>query len=367
MSVFNTHSDSILRIDLDALADNYALLSTRFKSGVCSAVVKADAYGLGMAPIAKKLKSKGCNHFFVATLDEAIELRSIISDTHIYAFNGISRNQERYFLENNIVPVLNSPEQVVRWKAAADEMGKRLPAILHFDTGMNRLGLDWYELENVMKSDASEALDFEYVMSHLACAETPDHPLNATQLRLINKARSLFPGSGISFASSSALFLDERYHFDLARPGCALYGINPTPGRLNPMKNVVTLTTKILQVRVIDTVTTVGYGATCDLARGSTVATIPVGYADGMFRSLSSIGKVYIAGHIVPIVGRVSMDLITLDISNLPESVLHKELDVELIGENMPLEKVAKAADTNGYEVLTNLGSRFSREYVGRV
>lgn len=363
----HSHSDSILHIDLDAVVRNYQLLLAKMKGKECGAVVKADAYGLGVKPVALALKKAGCERFFVATLDEGIELRQILSEAFIYVFNGISRSQEAYFIEHHLIPVLNSPEQVLRWEMQAKNMDERLPAILHIDTGMNRLGVDLFEAENIMQGDACEVIDFEYIMSHLACSDMPHHPLNNVQLKLLNQARRLFPGSGVSFANSSGLFLDERYCFDLSRPGCALYGINPTPGKMNPMQHVVRLTSQIIQTRVIDRVTTVGYGATCDLAKGSVVATVPVGYADGFLRSQGNIGKVVIAGQKMPIVGRVSMDLITVDISNLAEQFRSEGTEVEVMGEHMPVDIVAKAADTNGYEVLTRLGKRFMREYKGGV
>lgn len=358
-------ADTTLYVNLKAIKENYRQLCGRIASGECAAVVKADAYGLGLNEISLALKETGCKHFFVATLDEAIHLRFALPTAKIYVFNGIGRGQESYFLEHGLVPVLISPEHVVRWEVAAAENDKRLPAILHIDTGMNRLGMDLFEAENVLKSAASEVLDFEYIMSHLACADTPEHPQNKSQLKQINAARRLFPGSGVTFANSSGLFMDASYHFDLGRPGCGIYGINPTPGKMNPMKNVVSLISKVLQIRTIDTNTAVGYGATCDLAKGSVVATVPVGYADGYLRSLGNYGKVLVAGHVAPVVGRVSMDLITVDISNVPESDLGEDIPVELIGENLPVDAVAKAADTNGYEVLTRLGSRFTREYTG--
>lgn len=366
MATIVSHADTILRVNLDAIAENYRILAARMDGGECGAVVKANAYGLGVHEVAKTLKGAGCKRFFVATLDEAIQLRTILPKEDIYVFHGVGRGQEKYFVEYKLTPVLNSREQVLRWEIAAGEYGRQ-EAILHIDTGMNRLGMNLEDAENVLTSAAPQVIDFEYIMSHLACAEIPDHPLNKSQLSQITAARRLFPGSGVSLANSSGLFLNGNYHFDLARPGCALYGINPTPGRLNPMQNVVTLVSKVLQTRVIDTNTTVGYGATCDLARGSVVATVPVGYADGYLRSLGNCAKVVAAGQKVPVVGRISMDLITIDLSNVPEEVVREGMEVELIGAAMPVDEVAKAADTIGYEVLTRLGQRFAREYVGGV
>jgi alanine racemase len=358
------HADTKLRINLDALVENYNLLASRMQAGECGAVVKSNAYGLGVHEVAVALNRAGCKRFFVATLDEGMELRAILPEATIYIFHGVGQEQETVFFEYKLIPVLNSPEQVMRWEIAAGQYG-RLPAILHIDTGMNRLGVSLEQAESIMKGVASQVLDFEFIMSHLACADIPEHPLNNQQLKQINAARHMFPGSGISFANSSGLFLDKSYHFDLARPGAALYGINPTSGRLNPMKNVVTLMSKAIQIRTIDTNTTVGYAATCELARGSTVATVPVGYADGYLRSLSNCGKVIVAGHEAPIVGRISMDLMTVDLSNIPEAVIREGMPIEIMGEHLSVDEVAKAADTNGYEILTRIGRRCMREYIG--
>ena len=357
-----THADATLIIDLDAIASNYRYLRDKAASAECTAVVKANAYGLGVEPVARKLAEEGCQRFFVATLDEALELRDILPDHTIYIFHGFRNGQEQLLLEHKLIPVLNTLEQLEQWNRLSSLQAEQLPAILHIDTGMNRLGLSIQEAE-VLNADDYSHINLHYIMSHLACISQPDHPLNKEQLKRVNHIRKHFPGIPVSLCNSGGVMSDTCYHFQMVRPGCALYGINSLRDTASPLKQVVTLTAKIIQIREIDTPQTVGYGATHKVAAGSRLATVPVGYADGYLRCLSN-QDVYgiIHGTHVPIVGRVSMDMVILDITGRDDIATGDE--VELLGDSFTVDQIAAQANTIGYETLTRLGSRYKRIYI---
>lgn len=356
-----------LFIDLDALAGNYRLLSERVAPAACAAVVKSDAYGLGVGPVAAALHAAGCRFFFVATLEEGIALRRFLGekgDARIAVFHGPYSGEEKDYLHHALIPVLNSPAQAERWVRGA---GGRLdaPAILHVDTGMCRLGFSERELVRLCEGGAPPiSRHVLLLMSHLACANEPAHPKNAEQLIRFRYARSLLPGVEASLANSSGIFLSPDFHFSLARPGCALYGINPTEEK-NPMRAVARLTAPILHVRHLDRDETVGYGATASLAAGSRAAIVQLGYADGMLRCLSNAGYAFIGGMKAPILGRVSMDMIALDVSHVPETALSQP--VEFLNDAYTVNDLAHQAGTIGYEVFTRIGARVRREYMGGV
>jgi alanine racemase len=341
-----------LTINLSAITSNYKLLSEKVK---VAAVVKADAYGLGMAKVAPALFEAGAREFFVANLDEALSLRKILPKCSIGVFHGLQKGEEREFSANNLTPVLNDIYQIKLWRQHAD----KLSCIVHFDTGMNRLGLSQNDVNTAV--DLLKNLNVQYIMSHLACADEPQHPKNLQQLQKMQTIKAVFPNIPISLANSSGVFLGDEYLFDMARTGIAMYGGNPTPNTKNPMQNVVNLRSQILQIRNIDTAQTVGYGASYELKDGAKIATLPVGYADGYFRSLGNNSFCAIGGVKVPLVGRVSMDLITVDVSGLNVSVGD---EVEIIGDTITIDDVANAAGTISYEVLTNLGGRYFRKWV---
>lgn len=341
----------VLTIDLAAVAANYRLLAQRFTGPECASVVKADAYGLGVDRVAPALAKAGCRTFFVATLEEGVKLRSILPEAHIFVFHGPYPGEEADYPAHRLLPVINSLPQYERWRNTG------APFALHVDTGMNRLGLSLLELQGL--SGPAPAL----LMSHLACGNEPDHPLTSLQLERFLAAAQKFPGVPASLCNSSGIFLPESYHFSLARPGCALYGINPASGE-NPMHGVAKLTAPILQLRTLEKDEPVGYGATCILPRGSRVATVQLGYADGLLRSLSNHGFATISGIRTAFAGRVSMDMVMLDVSHVPESSLTTATEVEFLGASIPVDAMAEAAGTIGYEVFTRLGSRVSREYL---
>lgn len=341
-----------LLIDLGAIADNLRDLRARHPSGPVAGVVKADGYGLGAGAVGRTLAGAGCRHFFVAQLSEGLALREALGEgPMIGVLGGFPPGADA---GAGLTPVLNAPEDVAMARAAG-----LTGAILHVDTGMERLGLSAAEL--AAAGDLS-GLGLRYVMTHLACADEPSHPLNAVQARRFAAARALLPGVPGSFANSAGLFLGPDFASDLARPGCALYGINPTPGRPNPMRVALRLSVPILQIRAVPAGTTVGYGATWTAPRPSRIATIAAGYADGYLRSLSSRGIGILAGRPVPLVGRVSMDLITLDVTDVPEARPGDR--VELIGPEQTPDAVAALAGTIGYEILTSLGARYRRRHL---
>lgn len=359
---------AVLSIDLRKIVANWQLLRARVAPAQCAAVVKADAYGLGNAQVAPALLDAGCKVFFVATIDEGIALQQTLRDSEaariVHVLNGIMPATETDLAENALRPVLNSLGEIDAWAALARRHGRPLPAALHVDTGMSRLGLTAEDL-NVLADDPSrlDGIRVTLVMSHLACADDPEQQLNVHQLAMFSAARVRLPSAASSLANSSGIFLGADFWGDLVRPGAALYGIAPVPGQPNPMQAVVRLHGRIVQVREIDTGSTVGYGATHQAAGRERIATVAVGYADGFLRSLSNRGSGYIGSRRVPLVGRVSMDLITFDVSDIPPSTISPGDMVELIGPHHSVDAIASEAGTIGYEILTSLGARYARVY----
>jgi alanine racemase len=352
---------AVLHIDLAAIVANWRALAARAAPGAVAGVVKANAYGLGAVPVARALNAAGCRHFFVAHLSEGMALRAALgAGPMIAVLDGFPPGADE---KAGLVPVLNSLGDVLAHGAAGRKAGRAQHALLHLDTGMARLGLDAGELARLAEDHSLLAgLDLLYVMSHLACADEPDHPLNAEQATRFARACAGLPRLPRSFANSSGLFLGSDYASDLARPGCALYGINPTPGAPNPMLPVIRLEAPILQIRDIPAGASVGYGASFVAARPSRIATIAVGYADGYLRCLSGQGVAAYRDMILPMMGRVSMDLITLDVTDAPGIAPGDVL--QLIGGAAPSpDDLAARAGTIGYEILTSLGDRYRRAY----
>ncbi|MDA0228718.1 MAG: alanine racemase [Proteobacteria bacterium] len=369
----NAFAGAQLSIDLDAIAANWRALAARLEAGArAGAVVKADAYGLGMAAVAPALHGAGCRDFFTASLDEAIALRAVQADCRIYAFFGPLPGEAAEYSRHALTPVLNDLGQIELWRAHIHQGGTQ-KAVLHIDSGMSRLGLPPEEVAClVAEPERLAGLDIALVMSHLACAEQPETAMNEAQLSEFKTAlAALNPVAAAaesSLANSSAIFLGPRFQFDLVRPGAALYGLNPTPGKANPMSEVVRLEGKILQVRRVDSPRSVGYGAAHVVTRPSRIATVPVGYADGYLRSASNQATnracAYVRGARVPIVGRVSMDMITLDVTDIPREHAQPGALVNLIGGPHSIDAFAAEAGTIGYEVLTSLGRRYRRRYI---
>jgi alanine racemase len=355
-----------LTIDLGALRDNYLTLRAMAPNSITSAVVKANAYGLGADMVAPVLYNAGCRHFFVAHIDEAIALRlRIAGDAEIFVLNGLQPGNETSCAAMNLTPVINCLEQLAQWSAHAANLGKTLPAALQIDTGMSRLGMSSSELETVKTSpDLLNGIAITFVMSHLACADEPEHIANGAQLAVMRKAALMFPDAPVCFANSGGIFLGADYHNAVMRPGIALYGGAPSTLRPNPMKPVVRLDVAVVQTRTVPADTFVGYGGSLRTTGETRLATIAAGYADGLPRSLSSKGAAYFNGVRLPIAGRVSMDSISLDITALPEGTLKHGSLVQLIGPDQTLEDIAEDAGTIAYEILTGLGQRYRRTYI---
>jgi alanine racemase len=360
-----------LTIDLSAIEANWRTLSSRTLPIESAAVVKADAYGCGLEAVTTRLAKAGCRTFFVADIAEGRQARAIARDAVIYVLNGLLPNTAQAFADANLRPVINGPAELAEWDAFMAGANWRGGAALHVDTGMNRLGLSPDEAVAVSARVQLENHGFTLLMSHLACAETPSHAMNDRQIRLFRELRILFRGVASSLANSSGIFLGgSTVHCDLVRPGMALYGCNPTPGKANPMRPVVELKGRIVQVRELKRGDTVGYGAIFTAQRASRLATVAVGYADGILRSAAadrnkSAAQVIVAGKRCPLVGRVSMDLISVDVTDVPDGRARRGDFVTLIGGDLGVDELAAALGTISYEVLTRLGRRLHRVYKG--
>jgi len=359
---------AVLTIDLAALAANWRELAARAAPAECAAVVKADGYGCGIASVSAALAKAGCRTFFVAELAEAHSVRRVAPSAAIYVLNGLAPGTADAFAQCDLRPVLGSLVELAEWQEFRVAAGWRGAAALHVDTGMNRLGLTGKQAADVAAGDGSRS-SIGLLMSHFACAEEPSHPLNARQMAEFREVRALFPGVPASLANSSGIFLGPDAHHDLVRPGVALYGANPTPGHLNLMRSVVRLEARIVQVREVAPGETVGYGATWTAHRPTRVAILALGYADGMPRAASASdtkpgAEARIAGRRCPIAGRISMDLVAVDVTDLPDDIPRRGDFAALLDEEIGVDELASHARTIAYEVLTRLGRRYRRIYV---
>jgi len=359
-------ASAVLEIDLAGIVANWRLLAARVEPAGCTAVVKADAYGLGAREVSAALAAAGCRLFFVATLDEAIALRLVLpASCEIAVLDGPLSGSAEEFVSYQLVPVLNEPGQIAEWAGIARRHGG-LPAILHVDTGMARLGLSVREFERLAdKLSQQSATRWRALISHLACSDEPQHPLNDIQLERFSAARRRLPQLPASLAASSGIFLGPEFHFAFVRPGAALYGVNPQPGGPNPVHQIVRLKGRILQIREVDRGQTVGYGATHVMDAPGRLATVAVGYADGWLRSVSQRGSGRVGGRRVPLLGRVSMDLMVFDVSDVDPTLARPGGFIELLHEDHGVDAAAAAAGTIGYEILTALGRRYHRVYRG--
>ncbi len=361
------HYDSVrckFTIDLTIIRNNYLTLQKICPTSEVGASVKANCYGLGIEKIAPILEDAGCKNFFVADRDEGVKLRNILQkiQSNIYVLNGYFPNDEDIFIKYNMVPTLNSKEQLNSWQNYAHKKGQKLKAVIHFNTGLNRLGVNEDELDNFYNT----GLDIILVMSHLSCAEDLQSPANNEQLSKFIKLVANFPHSKRSLANSSAIFLGKEYHFDIVRPGAAIYGINPTPYLENcPIKNPLKLTAPIISIKQLNKGDYVGYNRTYMAKKDMKIATLPFGYADGYPRVLSNKGAVFINNNKAEIIGRISMDLVNIDVSNIPENDLFLGQEVEIISNQITPDDIAKLTDTNAYEILTMFdGARHKINYV---
>ena len=354
----------ILTIDLGAIVANWHELGRRAMPSECAAVIKANGYGCGIEPVARTLTAAGCKTFFVADLSEARRVRAVVAEPAIYVLNGLLPGTAAAFAENNARPVIGSLVELAEWDAFCAGNQWRGGAALHVDTGMNRLGISANEAAALAPRIRAEKHGITLLMSHLVSAEQPGHPLNEQQIKLFREVRLLYRGIPGSLANSSGIFLGSAAHCDMVRPGAALFGVNPTPGRRNPMRPVVGLQARVVQVRTVPKGETVGYNATWTAKHATRIAVVAVGYADGYPRAASATdaapgADAIVGGTRCPIAGRVSMDLVAIDITALPDHSLRRGDFVTLLGSEIGVDELAAAAGTIGYEVLTSLGHRY--------
>lgn len=362
-----TYEGGHLTIDLAAIRTNYAVIAARVAPARVAAVVKADAYGLGAVAVVQALVAEDCRDFFVAHLAEALELKPFLpADAHLYVLNGLPPGAEAACAAAGVLPVLNSWEQAMAWRDLAVRQQRRSPAVLQIDTGMSRLGLSPEDVARLGEVPAFfDQVEIKLVMSHLACADMPGALANREQLARFEALAGLLPLAPRSLANSAGSFVGPAFHGDLVRAGLALYGAGPFEGMASLMHQAVRLDARVIQVRTVQSGTGVGYGLTFTASRNTQIATVAVGYADGWPRRLGGRGAAYFKGVRLPIIGRVSMDSMTLDVTALANGALTPGDTVELIGPHQTLEDVAADADTITYEILTNLGRRYRRTYVG--
>jgi alanine racemase len=357
----------ILRINLGNIKYNYEILKKICTNSDVGAAVKADSYGLGVSQIAPVLLESGCKHFFVANCDEGVELRSIIgNNANIYVFHGVFQDELETFLQYGLVPILNHTGQIEIWQKYASRLNRKLPCFIHIDTGMHRLGMSESQISDLDMNFHASNLEILCLISHLSSAEDIDSDQNIVQLKRFNKLSEKFHNTTKSLANSSGIFLGEEYHFDLVRPGAAIYGINPTPYmNKSIIKPVVSLDAPIIQISSLPVGESLGYNAAYTNKGTSSclIATIPVGYADGFLRHFSNKGKVIIDGYEASIIGKVSMDLTIIDVSQVPENSIYLGQKVQVLGENLTADTISTLCGTIGYEILTSLGSRYERVY----
>lgn len=360
-----------LTIDLDAIRQNYRTLASLASGAECAGVVKANAYGTGAEVVAPQLAAEGCRTFFVATVDEALRLRTVLEQADIYVLDGLPPGCGPLFTDRNLRPVLGSPPEIEEWASHCQNAGARLPAAVHIDTGMNRLGLSAREVADLGETQSLfDDFQLSLVITHLACADDPEDPMTERQRVSFDALCQRLPSAPASLANSAGIMAGELYHYDMVRAGVALYGGHARAGHEDLMKPVVRLEGRIAQIRQVEPGETIGYGATFRAEKPMRVATVTLGYADGFFRLLSASNieegaTAFIGETAAPLVGRVSMDLITLDVSQVPEHRAVRGALVEFIGPHVGVDDVARLAQTIGYEVLTSLGTRSERIYVG--
>jgi alanine racemase len=372
-SSYDASSPSVLTVDLSAIQDNYIHLQNLSAPSICSAVIKANAYGGGLIPVAKALYEANCQDFFVATLEEGIEARTVLPlPINIYVLNGIQIGYEEFYHHNHLIPVLNSIEEIEEWNSYAAKKQLTLKALLHIDTGMNRLGLSIEDLPLLISlMPFLKNIDILYVMSHLACSSQIDHPMNQKQLTIFyEKFMKCFPKHKASLSASGGFFLGGGYHFNLIRHGLNLYGVyHPKHFQTRSfLKFSLRLSARVLQIRTVSDGESIGYDQTYVVQGKRRLATIGIGYADGLPRSLSNQGAVaYIQGYEVPFVGLISMDLSVVDITDVPFDLVNRHTWVDLFYDNMSLYKLSQQANSTPHEFISRLSPRCKRTYIQRI
>ncbi len=360
----------VLTVDLDAIVANWRKLEKTAVPAECAGVIKADAYGCGAGSVARALAGAGCKTFFVATPDEARVVRAATAEAVIYVLDGFFPNSGDAFAKFDARPVIGDLNELAEWDVFCRRSGWAGGAAIHIDTGLNRLGLSLTEAQGIIPRINAGDHGITLVMSHLACAENLNHPLNGKQLAAFREIASLFSGVPASLSNSSGVYLGPHFQFDMVRPGAALYGVNPTPEADNPMQQVVDLKARIVRIRNVERGDSVGYGGTWTARRPTRLAIVSAGYADGYLRAGGSNdgtrgAEVIVARKRCPIAGRISMDLIAVDITDLPPNAARRGHLVTLIGEGITVDELAHHFGTIGYEVLTGLGRRYARVYKG--
>jgi alanine racemase len=360
----------VLTVNLDAIVANWRKLEKTAVPAECAGVVKANAYGCGTEPVTRALAAAGCKTFFVATLDEASTVRTAAPRAAIYVLDGFFQNSGEAYASIDCRPVIGDLNELAEWDVFCRRSGWNGGAAIHIDTGMQRLGLTSAEAQGIIPRINAGDHGITLVMSHLASAEQLNSPFNAKQLATFRGIASLFSGVPASLSNSSGVFLGAQFQFDMVRPGAALYGVNPTPEADNPMQPVVELKARIMQIRNVDRGETVGYGGTWTARRPTKLAIVSAGYADGYFRAASANdgtrgAEVVVAGKRCPVAGRISMDLMAVDVTDLPANAARRGHMVTLLGEGITVDELAHHFGTIGYEVLTSLGSRYARLYKG--
>ncbi|OYQ32946.1 alanine racemase [Niveispirillum lacus] len=357
---------AVLVIDLAALTANWRQIAALAPGAECAAVVKANGYGLGDVAVASALWKAGARSFFVADIEAGVRVKAALPQSRTLVLHGVPTGTEAELAARDLIPVLSSLGEIERWGAYARRLDRKLPAFIHIDTGMNRLGLPPSELDRLCNDAVSilDSMDLLAWMSHLACADDPSNPFTAEQLRRLRTALVRLPRAPVSLSNSAGIFHGADYHFNLVRPGIALYGANPAPWLPNPMRPVIRLLARILQIRDVAPPDTVGYDATHRITAPGQVAALGMGYADGYPWSLASKGVALVAGYPAPVIGRISMDLLTVDVSGVPAHLRRVGDWADILGPHRDIDQFAKEAGTIGYEVLTRLGSRYHRIYI---
>ena len=359
----------LAEINLNAIAKNWQVLNQASGVGMAGAVVKADAYGHGMEAVATALKDAGCDLFFTASLEEAVALRQTLPDAKIGYFDCFGHDHELLVIEYNLTPTIADFTSLSLLADSAARYHRLIPAMLHFDSGMNRLGFNLGDLKDVIAHRGFEAGDWHMVYSHLACADDPDDPMNIRQLQDFKSiiAHPRLNNIKTSLSATGGIMLGADYHFDITRPGLGVYGLKPDGSSHEDLTPALTLKARTLQIRSAAKGETVGYGGAVKLNRDSVLATIAGGYADGINRKLSGDdgrgGRIHFNGHTAPMIGRVSMDMHVVDITDLPEGHLNVDDMVTLIGDGFSIQDWAEKSDTIAYEMLTTLGLRAKRHY----
>ena len=367
MSQMNTiDQNTTLEIDLKSICHNFKTIKKKVaKNCIVAATVKANAYGLGVKEVTKSLIKHHCKDFFVATLMEGIELRSYNKSVNIYILNGLEIGKCSIYKKYKLTPVLNSIKQIREYEIYQSKIKKSMDAIIHFDTGMSRLGLDEDETNKLIKNrnNILKKTNIVYIMSHLACGDDPKSKKNNKQLSMFREISKSFKNIKMTLANSAGVLLGKNYHFDMVRPGISIYGGNAQKNKKNSFRHVIQLSARLIQLRKIKKGSTVGYGATYKAKQNMMIGTISLGYADGLNRLFSNNMKCYYKKKEINLIGRISMDLITLDLSKFRKKDIQINSRVEIINDQNNINKISANIGTIPYEILTSLGHRYSRKY----